>query len=181
MKTLILNGSPHENGDTAAMLHALCETLTGEVTRLDAYRAEIHPCIDCRRCAHGACAFRDLDALYRDMAAYDAIVLASPLYFNEMTGMLLNVISRFEYFYLSGWLGEDKKRRTQPRRGAVILVGGGTTKDCSHALSTAHTVLRQLGAAPVGDVCYVDTDAIPAAQHAPALEEARALGRLLSR
>lgn len=181
MKTLILSGSPHTNGDTAALLDALCETLTGEVKRLDAYRAEIHPCIDCRRCKDGPCTFRDLDDLYRDMASYDNIVLASPLYFNEMTGMLLNVVSRFEYFYLSGWKREDAKKRTAPRRGAVILVGGGSTKDCSHALATAHTVLRELGAQPEADVCYVGTDDVPAARCETALEQARALGRALSR
>ena len=43
MKTLILNGSPRPAGDTAALLAALKEALTGPFVQIDAYREKITP------------------------------------------------------------------------------------------------------------------------------------------
>ena len=45
MKTLIFNGSPRKNGETAYMIHTLQENLGGEYKVVDAYRAQIRPCI----------------------------------------------------------------------------------------------------------------------------------------
>ena len=49
-KTLIFNGSPRRNGDTAALLRVLTEALTGEYRVVDCYREKISPCIDYRSC-----------------------------------------------------------------------------------------------------------------------------------
>ncbi|MGN1225158.1 MAG: NAD(P)H-dependent oxidoreductase, partial [Ruminococcus sp.] len=50
MKTLILNGSPRKNGDTAFLIQKLTEQLHGEYKIVNAYTANIAPCIDCRKC-----------------------------------------------------------------------------------------------------------------------------------
>ena len=49
MRTLILNGSPRKNGDTAALVEAFCQELEGEVRMLTPDDG-ILPCSDCRRC-----------------------------------------------------------------------------------------------------------------------------------
>ena len=59
-KTLILNGSPRPEVNTAHLIHALQAELEGEVLELSAFRAKIAPCVDCRRCWETArCAVRD--------------------------------------------------------------------------------------------------------------------------
>ena len=50
MKTLILNGSPRKNGDTAQLLELAKAQLQGTYHVVSAYTANIHPCIDCRHC-----------------------------------------------------------------------------------------------------------------------------------
>ena len=50
METVIFNGSPRPNGDTAALIAALSAALPSAPKVIDAYRADIHPCVDCRRC-----------------------------------------------------------------------------------------------------------------------------------
>lgn len=50
MKTLILNGSPRKNGDTAQLLELAKAQLQGTYHVVAAYTADIHPCIDCRHC-----------------------------------------------------------------------------------------------------------------------------------
>lgn len=49
MKTLIINGSPKKDGDTAVLINELVRNLKGEVVILTCYD-EISPCNDCRFC-----------------------------------------------------------------------------------------------------------------------------------
>ena len=96
MKTLILNGSPRKNGDTAQLLELAKAQLQGTYHVVSAYTADIHPCIDCRHCQKQfGCIFADeMETVYTYLKDCDRILLASPIYFSELTGSLLNVISR---------------------------------------------------------------------------------------
>ena len=60
MKTLILNGSPRENGDTVSLIKKVTEKIAGECRIINAYRCNISPCVDCRYCwDHTGCAIKD--------------------------------------------------------------------------------------------------------------------------
>ena len=60
MKTLILNGSPRKKGETAFMIEALSRELGGEIKVVNAYTADIRPCVDCRWCfKNPGCAVKD--------------------------------------------------------------------------------------------------------------------------
>ena len=60
MKTLIINGSPRPKGDTQNLLSRLRPMLEGEIVQVDAYRDNIHACIDCRACwKTPGCAVKD--------------------------------------------------------------------------------------------------------------------------
>ena len=50
MKTLIMNGSPRINGNTASLLEIIKENIDGEYRIIDTYRCSISPCLDCRFC-----------------------------------------------------------------------------------------------------------------------------------
>lgn len=80
MKTLILNGSPHKNGDTAALTGALQGLLPGEVREVFSYFAQAGPCVDCRRCwKTEGCALHDgMDEIYAFLRQADNVVIASP-------------------------------------------------------------------------------------------------------
>ena len=93
MKTLIFNGSPRPKGDTAGLLSLLKEDLAGEYRQVDAYRADISPCVDCRSCwTRKGCAIQDeMQEVYAYIQACDNILIASPIYFSELTGRLLDV------------------------------------------------------------------------------------------
>ena len=144
MKTLILNGSPRKHGDTASLLDILKSGLDGEVIQTDAYFANISPCTDCRFCrTHARCAFSDdMDILYDILPDCDNIVIASPIYFSELTGRLLDVCSRLQYYYNSRFFRGDKLP-FKPKKGAVILVGGGDGSG-ERAAETARCLLSHL-------------------------------------
>lgn len=64
MKTLIFNGSPRKDGDTASLLAAFLQSEAkhpgGDYKIVHAYDAGIQPCTDCRFCRHHAgCSIQD--------------------------------------------------------------------------------------------------------------------------
>ena len=113
MKTLILNGSPRKNGDTAQLLELAKAQLQGTYYVVSAYTADIHPCMDCRHCQKQfGCIFADeMEAVYTYLKDCDRILLASPIYFSELTGSLLNVISRLQPYFYARYFSCIFKRR----------------------------------------------------------------------
>lgn len=144
MKTLIFNGSPRPEGDTAGLLRLLTPRLPGEVLRVDAYRCGVSPCVDCRFCwTHPGCAIQDeMQEIYEIIRSCDGIIIASPVYFSELPGKLLDVASRLQTFFCArAFRGETPIPKA--KRGAVILVGGGDgSMDRAHA--TARILLHQM-------------------------------------
>ena len=126
MKTLIINGSPRINGDTASLLDVVKENIEGEYKVVDAYRCSISPCLDCRFCwKNNGCAINDeMQEIYDYIQICDNILIASPIYFSELTGKLLDVGSRLQTYFCANFF-----RKEQPiaksKKGAVVLVGGG--------------------------------------------------------
>lgn len=169
-KTLILFGSPRRNGNTAALLDILCWELRGEYMLVDAYRADISPCIDCRACRKKpGCAVDDgMGRVYDCIEECDSVVIASPIYFSELTGKLLDVGSRLQTYFCSTVLrGEPAPGRS--KRGGVILCGGGTGS-ADKAYSTAKRLLHYMNCDEVYPaVVSHSTDSRPAAEDEAAL------------
>lgn len=165
MKTVIINGSPHKSGDTATLITYLKESLSGEIKQFDAYDGSIHPCTDCRACwSNDACTINDaFPTLLRAINDADLVVIASPVYFSELTGPLLSVASRLQFVWTGNAIRHRPAIKEKQRRGIILLCGGGQGAP-NKALDTAACLLRQLGAQLVGSVCSLQTDNVSAAQ-----------------
>ena len=174
MKTLIFNGSPRKNGDTMGLLKFLLAELEGEYKIVDAYRCGIAPCVDCRWCREndGCCIHDGMDEIYDYIQECDNILIASPVYFTELTGMLLSLLSRLQTYYSARkFRGETPIAR--PKRGAVILVGGGDGSIDS-AAATGRMALRSMNAR--GKILLASshaTDVRPAVEDAEAVAAVR--------
>ena len=115
MNVLGINGSPHENGNTAyALRYALSFLERGgvETKYITLAGKEIHGCEGCFFCTSGECAHDDdmppiLDAVRR----CDCLLLASPVYMGLVTGQMKTMMDRTvilrvgETFELSGKIG----------------------------------------------------------------------------
>ena len=180
MKTLIINGSPRKNGDTAALISELRKYLDGEIVEVSAYRDKISPCIDCRWCFKiRGCVIRDdMDIVYAD--DYTNLVIASPIYTSLLSGPVVSLASRFQCYYGAKRF-QNKPIERRPKLGAVILVGGG---DGSHvpALNFAKVMLRYMNASfdEENFALSHNTDNIPAADDANALEKIREIAARLN-
>lgn len=101
MKTLIFNGSARKNGDTQSLIEELVRQLEGEILIVDAHDVDVKACMDCRYCwEHSECCVKDD---WQEIDAYILgrvnIVIASPVYFCEITGPLLSLLSRLQVYW----------------------------------------------------------------------------------
>ena len=123
-KTLIINGSPRPGGNTAALIQEMRKHLDGEVTELSAFRSNIAPCVDCRRCwSTAVCAVQDeMSIIYGD--DFDNAVLAAPVYFTTLPGQVLSLLSRFQPHHAAAYF-LNKPIIPKPKKAGLILTAGG--------------------------------------------------------
>lgn len=159
MHTLILNGSPRKQGDTAYLIDLLRSRLKGESTQIDAFTCGVSPCIDCRYCReHPGCAIPDgMQSLYPLLERADALIIASPLYFSELTGPLLSLCSRMQPYYTARIFRKENTNLTC-KRGGILLTGGGDGAP-DRALATARMLLRLANVREIYDpILFLNTD-----------------------
>ena len=126
MKILAVLGSARRNGNTEMLIK---EALRGmgeghDVTLRVLSEMNIFGCQGCRGCrlkdAEG-CIFQDeMQTLYTDMKAADAIVLGSPIFYGEVTGQMKSFMDR--WYALRD---HDKKLRLSPGKRALFIVVQG--------------------------------------------------------
>jgi len=173
MKTLILNGSPRQNGDTAALLSEFTKHLVGDV-KIISHADRISPCYDCRMCkTFDGCMINDaMETVYEFLEDCDNVVIASPVWFSSLSGPLLTMASRFQPFFCAKhFRGEDM----QPERNGVVILVGGQKGTEIEPLKSARIILSCVNVKKdsVIPVLSMNTDEVPAAEDTAALEAAR--------
>jgi multimeric flavodoxin WrbA len=158
------------------------ESAGAQVERVVLNRLQIAPCIECNRCYEtGRCVVQDdFQALYDKVLEADAIVLAAPIFFMNVSGWAKAFIDRFQCLWVRKYV---LKQPVPPptggqKRKAIFLSTAGWSKtrfDC--ALLTVRSFLVTLDARLVGTLCINGLDDKGAVeQHPEMLEQARALG-----
>ncbi len=153
MKTLIINGSPHKNGDTMFFINKIREKIQCDVVSV--YYMDFSPCIDCRKCTEGKCIYNDdVTRLINNIDSYDNIIAATPLYYNQPAGVLMAMMSRTQEIYMSG-------KKLKPKNGYVIVVGGGDfVVNSADAEKTIRIMLKGLNVSVKGYVRCLNTSTV---------------------
>lgn len=118
-KTVIaVNGSPRKTWNTATLLAKALEgaAAAGAATELiHLYDLDYKGCISCFACklkdgsSYGRCAVRDgLRPVLAKIAAADALVLGSPLYFGAVSGEMRSFLERLFFPYLQYIAAENR-------------------------------------------------------------------------
>ena len=101
MNIVLLTGSAHRNGTTAALAEAFqrgAEDAGHAVFRFDAAFRQVHPCIGCDKCRReGSCTFAadEMKDLNPHLLAAEAVAFVSPIYYFGLSAQLKAVIDRF--------------------------------------------------------------------------------------
>ena len=114
MKVLYISGSPRRKSNTDFLLRVTMSVTGGKFIKLVDY--DIHPCTSCRTCLRlGKCCIEDdmTNILIPELIESDAIVLGSPVYFN-------NVSAQMKAFMDRTWCIRGKLRN---KIGGAIVVG----------------------------------------------------------
>ena len=179
-KIVVFNGGPRARGNTAAMVDAFIDgakSAGNEVVRFDLALMDIHGCRGCfgghsdRECP---CVQRDaMDQIYPAVRESDVVVLASPLYYWNLSGQLRTAMDRL--FALEE--GEENLLRGHGRSCALLMAAEGRGFDDAAAYYrhlAGHLRWQDLGCVLAGG----NMDAGDIAGK-PELEQARALGASL--
>lgn len=102
MKILVLNGSPRPNGSTKAIAEAFkqgAQSAGHTVDIVDVARKNIKGCLACEYChtkGHGECIQKDeMQEVYDLLKEAEMLVIASPIYYHNLTGQLKCTLDRF--------------------------------------------------------------------------------------
>lgn len=99
MKVILLNGSPHANGNTYIALHEMEKTFAEEGIETEIVHIgnkNIRGCIACRSCAKiGKCVFDDeVNEFAAKFEACDGLVIGSPVYYASANATLVAFLTR---------------------------------------------------------------------------------------
>ena len=128
MKVLLINGSPHKNGNTALALNEVAQQLHKEGIETEIVAIGTKPvrgCIACATCKNtgsNRCVFDDdlCNQLSAKMENCDALIVGSPVYYGQPNGTLLSLIQRMLYSNGAAFNGK-------PAAGVAVCRRGGAT------------------------------------------------------
>lgn len=103
MNILVLNGSPHPNGNTKRMIDAFCEGAVSSGNKtdvIDVCHKNIKGCIACEYChskGNGECIQKDdMQEIYKLLKNAEMLVIASPIYYHGISRQLKCVIRKLK-------------------------------------------------------------------------------------
>ncbi len=126
MKVLLLNGSPHAEGNTFLALKEISHTLQKEKIETEIVQLGVQPlrgCIACGKCKEtGCCIFADepYKTLWKKLDEADGFIVGSPVYFAGPNGTLCALLDRL-FFSCAG------KLRGKPAACIVACRRGGAS------------------------------------------------------
>lgn len=121
----------------------------------------------------------DMQDIYRYLELCDNVVIASPLYFMELTGSLLSAASRLQTYFSAQYFRNEAPLLSR-KKGAVLLTGGGN-RDCGNAYKTSVRLLKSMNVQEIFPVVYASqTDQLPAKDNREALKGVRCAAEFLS-
>ena len=125
MKTLLINGSPHEHGCTHTALNEVAETLRKNGIETEIFWIGTKPvggCIACMKCREtGRCVQQDdVNGIIERLDTIDALVVGSPVYYAAPGGQICAFLDRL-FFATSG------RMAGKPGAAVVSCRRGGAT------------------------------------------------------
>ena len=125
MKVLLINGSPHANGNTALALNEMIKIF--DVAQIETQlvhvgNKSIRGCIACGNCFKlGKCVFDDVvNEVAPKFAEADGLVVGTPVYYSSPNGTILSFLDRL--FYSAHF-----NKTMKVGAGVVICRRGGAT------------------------------------------------------
>jgi len=166
-RVMVLNGSPHrDKGSTGKLAAAMVAGMQGagaEVQTLCAYDLKVSGCLGCFACwtkTPGACCIPDEMASVLALARQaEALVIATPVYVDGMTGQLKMVLDRMiplvhgAVRFVDGHMRHPQRAETTIRKIALLSTCGFVERDNFDPLIThVKALTKNLGCTYAGSL-----------------------------
>jgi len=130
-KVVCVLGSPRAEGNSATLalrVAEAAESLGAEVRMFRLYELQFRGCIACMACKKGAerCVIQDdLTEVLEAMREADLLVLASPIYFGQVTGEFKSFLDRMYSFLAPDYITSTDRSRLAPGKKCVVVLTQG--------------------------------------------------------
>lgn len=136
MKALVIQGSPRAGRHTDILVDTLIQGMRKEaediqINKIYLRDKNISPCTACGFCElKKACSIKDdMQEIYKSIEECEIIIIASPLYFNNVTAYTKAVIDRCQIYWSSKYVLEDPIISTKEKKiGVAICTAGSSYK-----------------------------------------------------
>ncbi|MEW5913991.1 MAG: flavodoxin family protein [Thermodesulfobacteriota bacterium] len=181
-KVVVLLGSPRRKGNSAALAAAIAEgarSAGAKVETIFLHGRKIAPCRSCYACqkpgSRGCAINDDMQPIYAKLKQADAWVLASPVYWFNMSAQMKTLMDRL--FALKAYQIDPRGKQA-----AIAMTYGDSdpfSSGCVNALRCFQDAFGYIGLPIAGMVYGSATGAGEILANAALLQEARELGRNL--
>lgn len=175
MNIVVLNGSPHSDGNTKIMIESFvkgAEESGNIVTVVEAGQKKISGCRGCGYCFNheGTCIQKDdMQIVLAELDQADLIAFASPIYWFDITAQLKAVIDRM---YARGKVGFHFNQ-------TVLLLDSGADGVYDAAIAQYKGMVAYLNWTDRGIVTIPNMQEKDSMRHAPKLADVYQLGKSL--
>ena len=187
MNVIAFLGSPREGGNTELLLREAVRGVEDSgytVTIFNLNVMEISPCQNCGGCEEtGVCVFEDdMVSISEAIRNADRIIIASPIFFFNVSAQAKIMIDRCQSFWCEKYLLKKPiPEGPHGRKGLLLLVGGQKREigiQCAEA--TAKAFFRTVSVPEHETLGYLSVDAKgEILKHPTALKEAYEAGKKL--
>ena len=138
MKFYAINGSKREEGNTAQLLNRSLEAIKSvlqdaECEYINLYDIPFNGCKSCFACKrvngrhYGKCVYKDdFKPILNKIIEADGIVLGSPIYFGDVTGVMRCFLERFIFPFL---VYDGKGESLAPKRMPSAKIGRASCRE----------------------------------------------------
>lgn len=180
---LVILGSPRRGKTSehlaACFTHPLIQA-GAQVTTLRASALSVRPCTGCDSCRQtGSCVLKDdMAQVYTALDAADWVVLASPMYFNSVTGILKVLIDRCQIYWARKFVLKHQPLRSN-RLGFLLMTAGvgQTPENLNGPWRVADYFFKAQDITPRAMLCHDRTDVGDEAHAQERCEAAEALAK----
>ncbi len=187
MPVVGIYGSPRKSGNTDQMLDAFLEGAEAagrETRRLYVRDLDIHGCLGCGHCDRtGVCIQKDdMQQVYPLLEEARYLVVASPIYFYNVTAQLKLLVDRTQALYMKREIARRAGRgieETPARKGFLLLAGATRGKRLFEgSVLTMKYFFDALGVHYAGELSFKELEERGAIlQHPQAMAACRQEGR----
>ncbi|MEK9153168.1 MAG: flavodoxin family protein [Patescibacteria group bacterium] len=166
-KFLLISGSPRQ-GNTEFILKKIFKALPEEKELILLRKLNINRCKGCLGCDKSKKCVQqdDMQAIYSKMQSADFLIIGSPNYFDNVSGLLKDFIDRtVPLFY------EGEANALKGKKAFFVVVGGGEVENSQPVVEILQDFAQIHGIKTIGSHCFKAQNANDAAKDPETLEE----------